>query len=253
MRKIPICLVAFSLALLVWVPHTKAIGPSHWRESLERADTLIQKGRYQQAERLTRKLAQGISDTAGTGSFVQAILGEATALRALAMVGMGEDDHGIWLWHTAHSIYPDLRSLDLAPYGSPGQVLAQNPLVHLEGFVRVPERRSDTEHVFSFSCPDGAPPLKCSNGSPPQVLQRKRIKFPRGTLSLRTTGSVRVRVIISPDGQPHSPIIVGQPPAPSMAYAVLKAIREWDYRPAIHDGEPVSAYYHLTVNFKLRE
>jgi hypothetical protein len=35
-----------------------------------------------------------------------------------------------------------------------------------------------------------------------------------------------------------------------MAYAVLDPFREWEFEPALPDGEPVEVFYNLTGTFR---
>jgi TonB family protein len=248
MRKILVRLVAFSLALLVWAPASEATLLAEWREPLQEAETLVKDAHYEEAERKTRKIAKKIGDSAGAGNTVAATLATAIVLRSLATVGMGDEEYGIWLWHTALNILPEMKNLDLASYGPPGMVLAENPLEEAEELAEKGQWATEKDEI--------RPARKVEEENdeviPPKVYKRKKVVYPRGARAFRNTGKMQVQVVLDADGKPHSPLITDKAPAPSLAYSVLETIRQWEFEPARLDGEPVPVYYTLTVNFSLR-
>ncbi|MDY7092094.1 MAG: energy transducer TonB [Acidobacteriota bacterium] len=248
MRRMTVCLIAVSLALLLSAPTSEAALLAQWREPLEETEALVQTGQYEKAERLAKRTANEISDSAGAGGSVAATLASAVVLRAVATVGMGDEDYGIWLWHTALNILPEMKNLDLNSYGPPGRVLAENPLEEPDNLDEQDQRPKEKKEINAArkALEEGGEIV------PPKVSKRKKVKYPRGARAFRNTGKMVVQVILDADGKPHSPFIIDQAPAPSLAYSVLETIRQWEFEPALRDGEPVPVYYNLTVNFSLR-
>lgn len=253
MRNVLDCLIALSISLLLGAPASEAALLPEWREPLLKAEALIEDGKYEKAERLTQRTVQDILDRAGTGTSVSATLASAVVLRAVATVGTGDEEYGIWLWHTALNILPEMQDLDLAKYGPPGRVLAEYPLDVKKssdskdsGATEEPESLEEDEIQEEDKIQE-----EDNEVLPPKVVKNKKVKYPRGARAFRHTGKMAVLIIIDSEGRPHSPVIVDQAPAPTLAYSVLETIRQWKYEPATLDGEPVSVYYHLTVNFSL--
>ena len=67
---------------------------------------------------------------------------------------------------------------------------------------------------------------------------------------LRASGTARLDLTIGPDGQVRS-ISVRRPLRGNNA-ALIGAVQRWRFRPAMRDGQPVSAPYSVEISFKER-
>lgn len=62
-------------------------------------------------------------------------------------------------------------------------------------------------------------------------------------------GRVRVRVLVRADGTVGGVEILESSGYPSLDRAASEAITRWRFAPATRDGQPIDAYYVLTVRF----
>ena len=218
----------FVVAAILMLPARSAAVLAQWKEPLEQADALVKAGEYEKAEALSRKVANEIADTAGAGNLVAETLGIAVTLRALATVGVGDIEYGVWLWHTALNINPGLLDLDLGPYKGPGALLAKHPLFHPDLTEWDPDARITR----------------------PKVKKRQNIRFPRGSSAFRNAGALVFESFVDETGQISLPIVDDRPPASTLIYTALEGVWRWKIEPAKADGKPVPCYYRLTVSYK---
>jgi hypothetical protein len=232
MRKLLFVLGLGAFAVLAWAPATEAAILNQWRGPLDRADQLVQKGKYAKAERIARKAAKQIGESVSPGTAIEETLGNAVMLRALSQAGMGNEDYGVWLWHTALNIHPDLADHDLAPYGSPGELLAQNPLgTPKKGEADVAGEGPDSKAKYQRAL--------SSNRKQPALPQSVRCM----------EGKIFVWMNVGVDSRPNTPLVTQKPPSPLMTYATLEALWGWDYQPAQREGVEEEGYFGITFNF----
>ena len=85
---------------------------------------------------------------------------------------------------------------------------------------------------------------------PPRKIRTPRPKYPFGKYGACIDGPIVVQIIINEQGMPtHPRLLTTQDPV--LGFAAMEALRNWRFKPARLEGEPVSVYYNLTVNFKL--
>lgn len=85
----------------------------------------------------------------------------------------------------------------------------------------------------------------------PRPLVMKQPDYPVGSLYLGTRGTVYVAFVIGTDGRPRDIHILFNPEK-RMAKAVLLAMQEWRFTPALIDGIPSSMSTVLPVEFALQ-
>ncbi|MCB1054419.1 MAG: energy transducer TonB [Acidobacteria bacterium] len=217
------------------LPHRADALLDSWQKPLREADTLVKTGDYPAAERIAHRVADEVSHHLGPSSEVAETLGIAVALRSLATVGLGDLDHGVWLWHTALNIDPRLENLNLEQYRGPGSFLAQHPLETEEELRRAAGAEDEGAAV-----------------QPPKVHRRRNLRFPLGAEEFRHRGPLAVTFLVRADGTLANPIVTEQPPPVAEIYAALDALWEWQVEPARAAGDPVPAVYRLSVKFTLR-
>lgn len=232
-RAVPVLLLVF-VAILMFPGRSEA-ALAEWKEPLEKAEALVKAGDYEQAELIAHKVADEVARRFGASNKGAEALGVAVTIRGLAAVGMGDLDHGVWLWHTALNIDPFLKELDLEPYKGPGAFLAKHPL-------------KTSEEVLALVPRD----LEASRVQPPKVRKRKSVRFPGTVSALHHRGPLTVAFLVREDGVPTFPIVEEQPPPATAIYAALEGIWTWTIDPGRIDGKPIPILYRLTMDFSKR-
>jgi TonB family protein len=78
--------------------------------------------------------------------------------------------------------------------------------------------------------------------------------YPKEAIEARAGGKVILQAVIRADGTIGDLKILSQPDGwPSFGEAALAAVRQRVYRPALKDGEPVSIYFTILIDFRLDE
>ena len=88
------------------------------------------------------------------------------------------------------------------------------------------------------------------NVVPPQVLHNVNPRYPETAKGLGVQGLVMLEAVIDSHGVVGDVTVKNGHPA--LSQAAIRAARQWKFEPATLDGEPVSVYFALAVNFTLR-
>jgi len=93
-------------------------------------------------------------------------------------------------------------------------------------------------------------PTRVSQGAQPAILIRKTAPiYPPAARQRRVQGTVVLQAIIKPDGS------VGDVQVESgdrvLAYAAMRAVKQWVYKPGQIDGQPVEVQTRILVKFSL--
>ena len=87
-----------------------------------------------------------------------------------------------------------------------------------------------------------------SEFTPAQVLHRVDAAYPAIAKARRLKGSITVKVTIGKDGKISNPRFVSG--APVFRDAAFDAVKQWQYKPAMLNGQPVEQETEITLNFK---
>lgn len=188
----------------------------------------IKAGKYAEAMKLDDVVIEQMGEHYVSGEATAQLFAIAVAHKALAFAGLGLEDDALWYWYAAASIYPAVARSDMSAFGAPGRFLAAHRPAPID--VRVP---TDAQIV------------------PPTVLKKVETKYPTRTLQTLVESPVEVEFVVGKDGRAHTPRIVGDIPAPLLAFATLEALRQWRFSPATADGQPIDAPYRMTFGFKV--
>jgi TonB family protein len=188
----------------------------------------IKAGKYAEALTLDDVVIAQMGEHYVSGDATAQLFAIAVAHKALALAGLGKEDDALWYWYAAASIYPAVARSDMSAFGAAGKFLAAHPPKPME--VRVPE---------------GAQLV------PPSVLKKVETKYPTRTLQTLVESPVVVEFIVGRDGRAHAPRIIGDVPAPILAFATLEALHQWQFAPATADGQPVDAPFRMTFGYKV--
>jgi len=109
-----------------------------------------------------------------------------------------------------------------------------------------------------------APPAPTQDAEPPKASQRIRIggkvmekqlkrkvtpDYPREARDQRIQGAVRLHIVVSKEGKVLQAEIVSGHPV--LAEAAVDAVRKWEYKPVLLNGQPVEVDSTVDVVFSL--
>jgi TonB family protein len=244
-----------------WVRVVTANGIKGWaeRSALERADELERRIQRTEAIRRMPPLEGVAVETAtlfaGPGIFYPPV-GE---LRKGARVQVYTRDHDFFAIEAGDGVaYAEIDTVDVAAAGGAEfEVAAKPPLPEetpepgseepegepAEGPMVAPERELGRRGVYAV-VPAG--------GRPPRVIDQVAPRYPAGARRAGVEGRVILRAVIRRDGSVGSVEVLRDLPY-GLSEAARQAVRQWRFRPAEYQGEPIAVYYTVTVNFKLRD
>jgi TonB family protein len=93
------------------------------------------------------------------------------------------------------------------------------------------------------------PAVRTSNSQPGQLVHRVPPVYPAAALRMRIQGTVVLNVTIAADGS----VTAVQPVSgqPMLRESAIAAVRQWRYRPAMLNGEPVQSNSEIELKFVL--
>jgi TonB family protein len=91
----------------------------------------------------------------------------------------------------------------------------------------------------------------CDEITHPEVVEKVNPKYPPEAREEKVMGMVIVETVITEEGVVDE-IRVLESPDDRLSASAIEAIRQWQFEPALCDGEPVGVYYNLTINFRLQ-
>jgi len=122
--------------------------------------------------------------------------------------------------------------------------------------VTVTAERSSAAAGLSSSQPvvqASSKPIRVSSGvEPAKLIRHPAPVFPQSARDQGIQGSVTVEAIIDKAGFIANAKLVSSVAPPDMIQAALDAINQWQYKPALLNGEPVDILTEITVNFTLQ-
>jgi len=90
----------------------------------------------------------------------------------------------------------------------------------------------------------------CDEITHPVLVDKVDPAYPPSAREEKVMGTVIVETVISEEGAVEE-IEVLESADERLSAAAVEAIKQWRFEPALCDGDPVSVYYNLTVNFRL--
>jgi TonB family protein len=219
--------------------------PIHAFATLEAADPLVshfsdsaaelKKGNYAKALRIDERLINEMLGSLGPGEEETKSFSLAVAHKALALAGLGREDDAIWYWHVAQNLDPSLGTSDMSMFGAPAEFLKKHPLsAELPSLPRVVS---------------GVPPSD-PNLRPPAATKRVEPMYPGQARLSGVSGNVFTESVIDRSGSVRD-IWLLKAPSATLAYCAMEAVRQWKFRPATLDGQPVDVRFALVVRFNL--
>lgn len=214
-----------------------------WRQGLREVDEKLRAGKWGDAEKRARRLSSEIVAGAGTGEGAAYSLAVASAFRAIAEAGLGQEEDAAWHWDMALNLFPDIGKTDVSPYGPKAAALRERVLQPYN-----PAASPDVLYLLEKGKTVEINKLRIER---PRVIKQQAPDYPKTLGFMGAEGNVVILTVIGIDGRPLSPRVLSiQGGGPSMAYVAMEAMRHWRFEPAKMDGKPVMVFYTLTVNFK---
>lgn len=220
---------------------------AYWRQGLREVDEKLRAGKWKDAEKRGRRLSQEILGGAGAGEGAAYSLAVASAFRAIAEAGLGEEQDAAWHWDMALNLFPDIGKTNVSPYGPKAAELRERVLRPIDPIVtpdqiRILREGGTVEEKSALQV------------ERPRIVKQTAPEYPQTLNALGTEGWVVISTVIELDGRPVSPKVMKvEGGGPAMAYAALEALGQWRFEPAKLDGKPVRVFHVLTVNFKRAE
>lgn len=81
------------------------------------------------------------------------------------------------------------------------------------------------------------------------LIKRVQPQYPKNARKKHIQGTVIFRANIGTDGLIHDLTLVSG--EPSLAKSAIEAVRQWEYKPYMVNGQPVAVETQITVNFTL--
>lgn len=97
---------------------------------------------------------------------------------------------------------------------------------------------------------DGAPLRVGGDVKAPIIVTKVEPVYPAEALKARIQGIVICEAIIDKNGDVKKAMVLKPLPF-GLDQAALEALRQWKFRPATLNGEPVEALFNVTINFHL--
>ena len=94
-------------------------------------------------------------------------------------------------------------------------------------------------------------PAKLPKVRPAQVRKKVTPVYPDGERKAGVTGTVKIAMIILPDGTVNDPVVLSAPNS-NLAVAALSAVRRWQYSPTYLDDQPIETNLTVDVTFQKR-
>lgn len=185
-----------------------------WQEELPALHEALTGGDWAGAERRAEELLAEIART-NPSTRLNELVSVAVLSQALAQVGKGDTDDGLWSWIAAQNLNPELRRARFSAYGAPGAFLEEHRLRE-EG-----------------APPPGLAPVRVAAGMvPPQLPPDEEL----------SEDWSRFELVVEADGSIRAPVLLARA-RPTTVLRMVEAFRELELTPATAGGEPVPVYW----------
>jgi TonB family protein len=213
-----------------------------WHQMLQKADNALKAKDWKEAQKITDTLLEEMLARLEGGEGAALFLARATALRALAEAGLGEENLAAWSFGMALALAPEISTVDLSPYHEAGHLLEQSrPKDGEEPAGSLPAPAQEEPEM-------GEPSTRASAIRPPERLQDPPPDYPVSKRRAGDRGKIEVKMVIDEKGFLRNPRLLGEPD-PLFAYSALNSLRSWRFKPATLDGKPVATAYSITFDF----
>lgn len=204
-----------------------------WDARAKEVDALLLEGKYRKARKDLDLLIQEMVDEILDGD-AKSMFATVSLLRALAEAGLGHERAALWDLHVARTFDEKIGGLTLTSYGEAGEFLT-----------RVSAARADDEKNER----------KIPKDARVEAPRKKKEPVPRYPIGKRfqcVGDLVALRAVIDRKGLPQKPTILSAEDS-VLGFVALQALRDWRFEPAKYEGEPISVYYKLRMDFRVED
>jgi protein TonB len=132
--------------------------------------------------------------------------------------------------------------LTLPPAGQrPGTAASQLP--------RIIEPAAPAAPSMPAAAPFPGAPAVAGDSATPMPISRPPPTYPREALRRGVGGTVRVQATVSPDGSVERMDVAESSGNRYLDRAAMEAVRRWRFKPAMRNGQPVSATVVIPIDF----
>ena len=85
----------------------------------------------------------------------------------------------------------------------------------------------------------------------PKAVRRSAPKYPGSARARGITGKVVLRILIDKQGRVSKVKVIDSSPKGVFEQSAIEAIKNWQYNPAIYQGQRVKIWANQTINFNL--
>lgn len=86
-----------------------------------------------------------------------------------------------------------------------------------------------------------------------QLIEREPPKYPRSEARAGKEGWVRLDLVVDKQGEVLDAVVLDSSGVEGFEREALRAVRRWQYEPALVDGEPVQQCYKVQLDFTLKQ
>ncbi len=215
-----------------------------WQHQYQEIFADLKAGKHasdKQARKTAIHLFNDVVDRGVSGETLCKIAGNVLTVMAVAEARLGDPRAAAWHWQMAQNVSADVRDFDFADFPDVAAFMKEN---------LIPEKRWDVfrPHATSDATP---PPLKAEpdNVEPPELEKKVPPRYPTGLLGLRIGQSTTVEAFIDTKGWLRGPIVRRSCGHVSFDLAAMESLKEWRYKPATRNGEPIEVYLNVTIAF----
>jgi protein TonB len=156
----------------------------------------------------------------------------------------------------ATTLDPQHRPLPAPMSGDPSALPAQTTQASSAAHIEPTPAPAQSVATVSTSVPDvvvpdATPPA--SADSEAQIVERKQPDYPIEAVRAQDEGVVRLQIALDALGNVEDVRVVQTSHSGALDNAAKDAARNWKFRPAMHDGQPVSSTIEVPVEFRLEE
>lgn len=92
-----------------------------------------------------------------------------------------------------------------------------------------------------------------STDTPPLIVEHSQPDYPIEAVRANEEGEVRLQITLDALGNLDDVRLLQSSHSRALDHAAMDAVRKWKFRPATHDGRPVSGTIDVPVQFHLDE
>lgn len=142
------------------------------------------------------------------------------------------------------------------PQSEPENPEPPPPLAELDsgiGSVDIPIPGLDASELNALDASDGGDLVMTDDtvDDPPQPTRQARMEYPPGAKRDGVEGYVTLSLLIDDRGEVQQVRILESEPAGVFDETAREALRQWQFRPARYQGEPVRVWARQTIRFDL--